>query len=575
MNAKVYNSLKEYFETEKFTEGEGDIVSTLGFDKENDGGAANYLVESTAYTASGEITFIDNCVICRGIKLRLLPENGVAYVEQFGAKGNQDLSKVSEADKVSFYENNSNAIQLALNSGFEKVAFFNEEYMVSGDILINEPVKVIGNSARLKLMNENSSVFTVGCQDTALEDVEISDLTLEGFSTNGIGSLVSAENVGNFTMKRISFDTGKCALCVGSLTESSYGIRIIDCKANNINFGFEFINVSDFKIRNCTIDLAENPESIGLIFSESCGFGTVEDISIINAGDTAVCYFGNSESWDGLAIERILFKNLLVDESNYGIKATYNEIPLHFSNAMLVNVNYGIYLEYAKNFVVTNSSVLIKSPSTAAADAAPICVMTYAQAKFSHTQFDFPHRFIDISSCDEGELSDLVFVDCTLQKTDIAGVEGVTTPSGFGLFGVNNSEQIGVIETFDACEFRSYIQNYSADNMPITLFAPVGSGSKLIIKNCRFVNDSTCTVPYFNLDDTGKFDNIVVYNCFFENYNYTDPDDSSVFPIFGKLTNNGISCDVSGHNIFAKCNMRSSAPDKENGTAINEMKAYE
>ncbi len=571
MNAKVYNSLKEYFETEKFTEGQGDIVSILGFDKENDGGAADYLVESTGYTSYDKITFIGDSVTCRGIKLRLLPENGVAYVEQFGAKGDYDLSKVSEADKVSFYENNSQSIQLALNSGFEKVAFLKKVYMVSGDILINEPVKAIGNSARLKLTNENSSVFTVGCQDTALEDVEISDLTLEGFSTNGSCALVEAVNVENFSMSNIFFDTANRALRV---SENSYKINVRNCTAVNVIHGFEFDNVIDFRINNCKFELADDENSKGLCLAQKTSFGVVEDLSVCNAG-YAVYYDGDGESWDGLAIERILFKNLLVDECDYGVKSHYNEIPLHFSNAMLVNVNYGIYLECVKNLVVTNSSVLIKSPSTAAVDAVPICVRTYAHAKFSHTQFDFPHSFNDISSYDECEPCELSFVDCTMQKTDIAGITGVVEPTGFGYITDTHSLAAQINETFDACEFRSYIQNYSADNMPIALFAPIGSGSKLIIKNCRFVNDSTCTVPYFKLDDSGKFDNIVVYNCFFENYNYTDPNNASDFPIFGKLTNNTLSSDVSSHNIFARCNMRSSAPDRENGTTINEMVTYE
>lgn len=581
MNAKVYNSLKEYFETEKFTEGQGDIVSTLGFDSENDGGAADYLVESTVLTDSNEITFIGDSVTCRGIKLRLLPENGVAYVEQFGAKGDYDLSKVSDADRIAFFERNSQSIQLALNSGFEKVAFLNKVYMVSGDILINSPVKVIGNSAKLKLTNDNSSVFTVGCQDTVLENVELSDLTLEGSSANGNCALVEAGNVGNFTMNRILFDNGKSALCVN---ESSHNISVRNCTAVNVIHGFELDNVIDFRVNNCKIELAADEDSKGLYLTQGTCFGVVEDLSVCNGG-YAVYYDGNGEPWDGIAIERILFKNLLVDECNYGVMILYNQIPLHFSNAMLVNVNYGVHMECARNLVVTNSSVLIKSPSTAAGDAVPICVRTYAQAKFSHTQFDFPHNFNDMFTYDEGEPCELSFVDCTIQKTDIAGVDGVVEPAGFGYITDTHSLATKFTETFDACEFRSYIQNYSSNNMPIALFAPIDSGSKLIIKNCRFVNDSTCTVPYFKLDDTGKFDNIVVYNCFFENYDCSydvtaENGTEDVYPIFGRVvkgnivTSNTYSNGNKIHNIFAKCNMRSSAPNGTNGTTINEVLEY-
>ena len=236
----------------------------------------------------------------------------------------------------------------------------------------------------------------------------------------------------------------------------------------------------------------------------------------------------------------------------------------------------------------------------------PVWVVDYAKAKFTHTQFDFPLDFqrVDFDT-GNNETSDLVFVDCTIQKTDIAGVEGVTLPSGFGALGVANANNVGVIETFDACEFRSCIKDYKLTtgegentvityNFPITLSTATNSGSKLIIKNCRFINEDNSDdeqdetqgetqdetqppkeyIPYFRLDDNAKFDNIVVYNCFFENYNYKPSEDSSVYPLFGKLTNNVLSCDVDDHNIFAKCNMRSSEPVRNTGTTINETKSY-
>ena len=48
-----------------------------------------------------------------------------------------------------------------------------------------------------------------------------------------------------------------------------------------------------------------------------------------------------------------------------------------------------------------------------------------------------------------------------------------------------------------------------------------------------------------------------------------------VYPVFGRMSNGVLILDSDEHNIFAKCNIRSSAPDRENGTVINEMKTYE
>ena len=214
----------------------------------------------------------------------------------------------------------------------------------------------------------------------------------------------------------------------------------------------------------------------------------------------------------------------------------------------------------------------------------------YTTARGNHTFFTLDTYF------GENEIS---FVDCTFQKTDLPGITGVTEPTGFGEIGCDCTTKHSFVETFDACEFRSYMQNYklvSEDsdgndvvtyNLPMTLISPTTSEatettSKLIIKNCRFVNENTCTVPYFLVDDNAKFDNIVVYNCFFENYDCsneieTEKGTEYVYPIFAKLTNNQLSYDISDHNIFAKCNMRSSKPDEDrtNGTTINEMVEYE
>ena len=87
-----------------------------------------------------------------------------------------------------------------------------------------------------------------------------------------------------------------------------------------------------------------------------------------------------------------------------------------------------------------------------------------------HTQFDFPYEFQKITYNSEKEKPvDLTFVDCTLRKTDVPGLSDSIIPSGFGTVGYESNYSNQVIETFDACEFRSYIQNYSSDNMPIVL----------------------------------------------------------------------------------------------------------
>lgn len=584
MEIYFYNSLVEFSMNSKHNEKIGDIVKTAGFYKLNDSGAATYIVTSNSKPLSDNLVVSREFVYHKFHELRILSENGKGCVEQFGAKGNVDLTGLSDDEKANIYLTNNTAIESALNSGISTIAFSNKTYLISGGISVEKSVNIVGNSASIELVSENSSVFSFDGPNNMLENVSISDINIKGIVGNANNSctLINAENVAGFKIDNVKFFDANKALDIHK-AENAYdncsNIRIKNCIAENVENGFKFSNVYDFKIQNCRIEMFENGDGIGLNLMNNVGVGTVEDFSA-SEGYIGVSY-SNSLGWSGYAVERILFKNLLISSAVIAIEMVDTDIPVHFANTMIVDSYSGIYISSAKNITMTNSSVQLVAPSEADEYTNPVSIFNFAQAKFIHTQFDFPYNFQSVDFNEDTKItSDLVFVDCTLQKTDITGAEGVTSPSGFGLFGVIGADKIGVTETFDACEFRSYIQNYSAGNMPVVLSVPNNSDSKLIIKNCRFVNENSCTVPYFKLDDSAKFDNIVVYNCFFENYNYTDSNASSVYPIFGRVVNGSITpsnTDENGakiHNIFARCNMRSSEPTRNSGTTINEMKEY-
>lgn len=597
MNTTYYNSLMQFLGQTKLIESKNDIIETLGYNEAHDGGAAKYLVVSNSEPLVDNPVFSGEYIYYRTHKIKLLLDNGVALVEQFGAKGNIDVSNLSDDDKAQLYQANSSAIESALNSGVKSIAFSAKKYLVSGGISVETPVNIIGNSATVELATANNSVISFDGPDSMLENVSVSDINIKGIigSSNNPCTLLTAKNAYGFSVNNVKFSRANTALDIHK-TDTAYegcsGIRIINCIAENVDNGFTFSNVCNFKIQNCRIDMWENGNGIGLNLANNTGMGTVEDLSI-SEGYIGISY-SDSLGWSGYAVERIMFKNLLVSSTTEAISIVDTDIPVHFANAMIVDSYSGLYMSSAKNITMTNSSVQLITPAEADEFSVPIYVYNYAQAKFTHTQFDFPLSFQRVDyNTDDKVTSDLVFVDCTLQKTDIAGAEGVTSPSGFGLIGVADADKIGVIETFDACEFKCYINTYVNKvirneeeiivgyTFPVQLSVSNNSDSKLIIKNCRFVNENTCTVPYFQLDDSGKFDNIVVYNCFFENYDGTESS-GSTFPIFGRLVNGSIetsnkdSANSNIHNIFAKCNMRSSKPDEErvNGTTINEMQEY-
>ncbi len=622
---KDFGTLNEFFNKEDRGVNNGDYVQTYGFNEVNDGGSGLYKVKSINASESEEMIFSGLEVTCKGCTLELIPENGTVRVEQFGAVADCDFANMTTKEKTEFFAENKTAIQLAVNSGARRVEFSPGTYYTAEDIHIDHPVDIVGNGAKLVLETDSTStqLFRVEYSTTVSDNppaASISDMKIVGTHTitqvqetdSETGEIKTVEkisyynhgirlvNVSGLKISGIDFEYGSSAINASTISSGHTisNICVENCNAENIITSFSFSNTSNLKVYNCKAVCLKDSR-FGLSIGGDTIPAIIEDMSIYN-GNFAVSVGANmSESKAG----SINFKNLLVDGSKYAFWFNNNTAPVHFANAMVVNVDYALSNNCGKNISIANSSILLKSPEISPDDSHVFYFMGDAQMKFIHTQFEFPKILQKISHTTYLEkTADISFVDCTLQKTDISD-DIVST--GFGALGYTGNSVQQVIETFDACEFRSYIKDYKLTtgegenavttyNFPITLSTATNSGSKLIIKNCRFINEDNSDdeqdetqgetqdetqppkeyIPYFRLDDNAKFDNIVVYNCFFENYNYTDPNKPSDFPIFGKLTNDGLSCDVSGHNIFAKCNMRSSEPVRNIGTTINEMKEY-
>ena len=597
-----YSTLTAFFNDSEKTVVVGDYVTTFGFSEVEDGGNGVYRVIAVDESLDNDTVAINGIQFtCKKVKLELCFDNATVRVNQFGAKkvdGNQSYTSTEIANFASI---NKNAIQAAINSGARKVEFSTGTYYVAEDICIDHPVDICGNGAKLVLETSSTStqlfrieyagnvvVSPASIRNMKIEGTRVVSATIDN-TFNYYNILVNIVNAKQFTISDIYFEYGSSAIETTNSTLIT-DIDIVNCVFKGFSVGIVFCDVKGFKIKNCTIDLLDENGGTGILMNSNVKSGIVEDVTVVNAFDSAVdCWNGEwGQNTNGIMIkdatDRVIFKNLNIEKCLYGIKINFSDVPICVTNAMVTDVTFGVFMESAKNVSIMHSSILLLPPAKAPDYAVPIYISGHVQAEFKHVQFDFPWDFQYSGICSE-EVTDVRFIDCTLQKTDIDGISGVSNPKGFGYIGTGYVGESKYVMTFDACEFRSYIKNYATIateneieiityNFPITLLTLSETDSKLIIKNCRFVNDSTCTVPYFKLDDAWKFDNIVVYNCFFENYNYTDPDNVSDFPIFGKFTNNGISCDVSDHNIFARCNMRSSAPDRTNGTTINEVLEY-
>ena len=595
MNIKTYESLSAFFAQENFSEIEGDYVQTLGFDTPGDGGAAMFRVISVAEASISTQLEISERTFVRGeYTLELIPENNTVYVEQFGAKGNVELSdREYTADEIlAHYLNiaslNKNAIEQAVKAA-PVVAFRTKDYFVSENIIIDTPVKLLGNNARLLLNTENetASMFIVDCNNNdGFSKIEFWDMFIAGtmYSEYPFNerTAISVTETHNLVLNNIHFMcTGYVLNATSAATDLCENISVIDCIAEDVCNGLYFKDATNVKIRNLRINHADTeiyPDAVlgfGLKLEGNCFGANVEDLSVFNSPGSAIAI--ENGVWDSDATNSIFFKNILVDGvTGTAIDIQTNNIPARFANAMVVNTRIGMLLNNSENVDVVNSSFVVDDST-----GWMLNIVSTAKAKFTKTQFEFPANF---QKYYQGAVSDktaeLTFVDCTLQKSDMGD-----NATGFGTLGYTGNLNNAVIQTFDACEFRSYQRDFCtldengamvAYNPPITLRARPNTNSKLIIKNCRFVNDSPCNAPYFMLDDTRIYGNVVIYNCFFENYTYSETaDGAETFPLFAKVTNGVAVADTTNHNVFARCNMRSSTPIRGTGTTINETKEYQ
>lgn len=603
MNIKTYESLSSFFAQDNFSEIEGDYVQTLGFDAAGDGGAAVFKVISVSSETTSNTLEIDGRTFVRkGLTLELIPENNSVYVEQFGAKGDINISKdLTEEEqamqKAALAAANKNAISQAIKAAVV-VGFMTKQYLVDGSIAVNSPRTFLGNNATLVMYSEEESatMFTINCStDTALNDVKFTDFFL--FASEEAESYVGKTLVSVTEVHRLSFDNVAfaCAEYAANIVGDSENIiseniTFSNCLAEEVYNGLFFENTRNIKIRNFRINhvdselFSDAASGVGLKLEGNCFGANVEDLSVFNSSGGAVSIANGV--WDSDATNSIFIKNLLIDGvSGNAISIQTNNIPVRFANAMVVNARIGMLLNNSENVDVVNSSFVVNDST-----GWMLNLVTYVKAKFTKTQFEFPDKFqkfyLGVKSNKTAELS---FVDCTLQKSDMGD-----NAIGFGTIGYTGNYNNAAVQTFDACEFRSYQKNFATfnSNGTITDYKPgitlatktivneesseVEKSSKVIIKNCRFVNDAPCNAPYFMLNDAKTYDNIVVYNCFFENYTYSETADGvESFPLFAKVTNGIAVADTTNHNVFARCNMRSSTPIRGEGTTINETKEYQ
>lgn len=291
----------------------GELLSTRGFESENDGGAAIY--EATRAQGGNDVTLIE---LSNGLFAKLLENKDGTSVKCFGAKGD------SKAD-------DSAALELAVNSGFETIVMPNGDYLLSSPVAFEkDDMRLVGEGARIVFEKGfSASVLCINANKVKLENLEIfadakqtakKEVTQTGFydpiekkgslsdfsivCVNGSALLsgvsIFAQNVCDVNL---ILANGTCEFKNGSLfadetcdlsSVASGRVSIensrIDCLANYTNCVFENIEA----LRSCEIgfncgtdvvfDFSQNAETDIDISSNTftlCGSRT-QDIVLIN-----------------------------------------------------------------------------------------------------------------------------------------------------------------------------------------------------------------------------------------------------------------------------------------------------
>lgn len=123
---------------------EGKLVQTEGYWNKQYAGDAYYdIVNSTSLTPdNGKCIQLDN-----GLYAELHPINNTVTVNQFGAYGDGE-------------HDDSSAIQLALNSGYNNIEFENKQYDIQSIIYINKSnISIIGKDANINNTNNLDRTF--------------------------------------------------------------------------------------------------------------------------------------------------------------------------------------------------------------------------------------------------------------------------------------------------------------------------------------------------------------------------------------------------------------------------------
>lgn len=250
-----YNTIKNIEELINLDAKVGDKYKTLGYYKENDGGAGRYdIIEKNSNIKIDNGLYIE---LKNGLIAKLAIINNTVNVKQFGAKGNA----VNDETKY---------LKTAFNSWNENIELPKGEYKITDKIsLDNTFTNIIGNDSTIFTDNDyKPEKYSEFLFIIATNDCNMQNLNIEARETKKIDNLYKSQLYIGATNIKITGCTFKVPETASS--ENSYG---------NIDLYTGWHNVL---IENCNLYLANDAKEGGCIWVRDLFNRGASDLTFIN-----------------------------------------------------------------------------------------------------------------------------------------------------------------------------------------------------------------------------------------------------------------------------------------------------
>ncbi len=501
---------------------EGDIITTLGFYEENDGGGASFTVESAVTSADG---YFEHAIGETGLKAVMIIEDGTVNIDQLGAKGDAVIPEEANGFS-STYVNQLYAVNTSStdNSPFFSSAFrklnvtkvflspdknYGMKSTVSTSINPNDNLSIIGNGSTIVEISEQEfSLLLI----TDFLHFSMSDITLIKGTGQNFSAAITVQNVDSAEIS----ETNVKSLCYGincngftkdstlnvnrcCITSNKYGIFCQKTKKSTISNiivdGMGSGNGIDFWINNENINISDVYITNAQI---AVNFSATSNTRIKNAVVFNIIAENCSRVFN-LSHAHNIFVNTVIAQDVSRI-ATFSNAENIFINSVSARDALGVAgFSNAKNIKISDS--VFCSPTDSTTD----CAFSHSNGvcsniSFADCVFDFNSKwFKSTNASSVNKKAHIAFSDCLFKLRNSASAESIEPAKIEG----------GTLDVdFSNCCFN--VENYSvplSGNECIFHFKPASSSCPIHSWNfskCHFKQDINAPIKSLILIDSQK-----------------------------------------------------------------------